>query len=219
MPKFNSGPIHAKTPDPNCRWCEGTGTIPGMETLWGGSASCDHSFTDTPPRRPRSTADLGKSLNKGHPAASYDAQGGRLCSRCGGWFGSLGLEPTPQMYVDHLVEVFRALRPVLRDDATVWCEIGDTFITHPAGFTGAKRWKASGLSNRDNTGAEQAGSFDKRFGPIFRGRDMSGHAGSGAMEKVVPGGLPEGNQTLVPHRVAIALQDDGWVVRQTYVWA
>ncbi|MGI0151628.1 MAG: DNA methyltransferase, partial [Thermoplasmata archaeon] len=119
----------------------------------------------------------------------------------------------------HLVEVFRALRPVLRDDATVWCEIGDTFITHPAGFTGAKRWKASGLSNRDNTGAEQAGSFDKRFGPIFRGRDMSGHAASGAMEKVVPGGLPEGNQTLVPHRVAIALQDDGWVVRQTYVWA
>ncbi|MGI0150461.1 MAG: DNA methyltransferase [Thermoplasmata archaeon] len=208
-----------KNPDPVCRWCGGTGTIPGMETLWGGSASCDHSFADTPARRPRSTADLGKSLNKDHPAASYDAKGGRSCSKCGAWFGSLGLEPTPSAYVEHMVSVFRALRPVLRDDATVWCELGDTYITHPAGLTGAKRWKASGLNNRDHTGAEQAGSFDKRFGAIFKGRDMSGHVGSGAMEKVVLGGLAEGNLALIPHRVAIALQEDGWVVRQDNVWA
>ncbi len=185
----------AKDPDPSCRWCHGTGTIPGMESLWGGKLDCEHQFQTTPPRRPRAADDAGGTISKGHRGASYDAAGGKYCTKCGAWFGSLGLEPTPHLYVEHMVEAFRAVRRVLRDDGTTWIELGDTWITHPAGLTGAKRWKASGLKNRDRSGAEQAGSIDKRCD------------------------LAEGNQALIPHRVAIALQDDGWVIRQTYVWA
>ena len=213
-------PRTRQKPDPSCRWCGGTGTIPGQEVRWGGDPDCEHEWGTTPPRRTRTAND---TVNPNSPSfgtgQNYDAKGGRICTKCGAWHGSLGIEPTSHLYVAHMVEVFRGLRRVLRDDGTIWCELGDTWITHPAGLTGAKRWKASGLSNRDNSGAEQVGSFDKRFGRIFAGRDMSGHATSGGMEKVVPGGLPEGSQTLIPHRVAIALQDDGWVLRQTYVWA
>ncbi len=197
MPRLADGPIHAKEPDPNCRWCGGTGKIPGMETTWGGDPSCAHEWTATPPRRPRGANDAPNSpLQQGNRGTAYDATGGRLCSKCGCWFGSLGLEPTPHLYVEHMVEVLRAIRRVLRDDGTVWMEIGDTYLTHPAGLTGAKRWKASGLKNRDHTGAEQAGSIDKRQ-PLIR----------------------EGNLALIPHRVAIALQEDGWIVRQDIVWA
>jgi DNA modification methylase len=197
MPRLAVGPIHAKEPDPDCPWCGGTGKIAGMETTWGGDPSCDHEWTATPPWRPRGANDAPNSpLQQGNRGTAYDATGGKLCSKCGCWFGSLGLEPTPHLYVEHMVEVPRAVRRVLRDDGTVWMEIGDTYLTHPAGLTGAKRWKASGLRNRDQTGAEQAGSVDKR-----------------------QPGIREGNLALIPHRVAIALQEDGWIVRQDNVWA
>ena len=190
-PQFFDGPIHSKDPDPKCPWCHGTGKIPGMETTWGGDPGCDHEWMATPPRRPRRVADTGNLQSHGN----YEAGGGRLCPKCGCWFGCLGLEPTVGLYVEHMVEFFRALRPAMRDDSVIWCEIGDTFLTHPSGVTGAKRWKESTLKNRDHTAAEQAGLMDKR-----------------------QPGLKEGNIALVPHRVAIALQDDGWVVRQDNVW-
>ena len=49
--------------------------------------------------------------------------------RCGAWHGSLGLEPTPELYVAHLVEVFRELRRVLRNDGTLWLNLGDSYAT------------------------------------------------------------------------------------------
>ncbi len=44
-----------------------------------------------------------------------------------GWVGQLGLEPTPDQYVSHLVDVFREVREVLRDDGTLWLNLGDSY--------------------------------------------------------------------------------------------
>ena len=195
MPRFADGPIREKAADPNCRWCHGTGKIPGMDTEWGGSRDCEHEWEVTPPRRPREANDAGGAINKGNRGASYDAVGGRVCRKCGCWFGCLGLEATVGLYLEHLVGVFHELRRVLRDTGVAWVEIGDSFSTHPAGLTGLKRWKASTLSNRDNTGAEQAGAIDRRSN-----------------------GLREKNLSLVPERLVIALQDDGWIVRSKPIW-
>jgi DNA modification methylase len=149
----------------------------------------------TPPRRRRDADDAGGTINKGNRGASYDAGGGKSCGKCGGWFGALGLEPTPSLYVEHLVQVCREVRRVLRDDGKFWLEIGDTHSTHPAGLAGPKRWAASTLSNRDLTGHEQAGLMDKRNAE-----------------------LKEKDLALIPHRVGTALQDDGWYVRQDNIW-
>lgn len=50
-----------------------------------------------------------------------------FCRLCGAWRGSLGLEPTVQLYVAHIVQVFRAVRRVLRDDGTLWLNLGDGY--------------------------------------------------------------------------------------------
>jgi len=46
-----------------------------------------------------------------------------------GWTGHLGLEPTPELYVQHTVEIFREVRRVLRDDGTLWLNLGDSYAT------------------------------------------------------------------------------------------
>jgi DNA modification methylase len=58
----------------------------------------------------------------------WDAEGrGRFCRRCGAWKGCLGLEPDPELYVSHLVDVLREVRRVLREDGTLWLVLGDSF--------------------------------------------------------------------------------------------
>ena len=105
-----------------------------------------------------------------------------------GWRGSLGLEPTPDMFVEHIVEVFRAVRRVLRDDAVAWVNLGDSYA-------------ASGMS--------EGGSEKQRS-----------NAGSNIGEpRKPPAGLKALDLVNIPHRVAAALQADGWYWRSTVVWA
>lgn len=78
-----------------------------------------------------------------------------LC-QCGAWLGQLGWEPAVEMYVEHVVEVFREVRRVLRPDGSVWLNLGDTY--------------------------------------------------------------QDGSHLMVPHRVAIALSDDGWAQRNCITW-
>ncbi len=55
------------------------------------------------------------------------------CTQCGAWYGQLGLEPTPEQFVGHLVEVFREVRRVLRPDGVFWLNIGDSFSRETSG--------------------------------------------------------------------------------------
>ena len=107
-----------------------------------------------------------------------------LCPKCGAWRGQLGQEPSIDLYIMHLVEVFRAVRRVLRDDGVVWIEIGDSY-----GATTADR---------------RPGSLDVGT----RRRDA----------KRGPSDLPAKNLLLVPARLALALQADGWFVRAEIIW-
>ena len=135
------------------------------------------------------------SIQAGNGGTLYEAQGGEACP-CGAWRGELGLEPTPELYVDHLASVFDEVHRVLRVDGTIWLNLGDTFATHPVGVTGEKRWRNSTLANRDFTGHEQAGRMDKRA-PGLKPKDLVG----------------------IPWRVAFELQRRGWWLRSDCIWA
>ena len=109
----------------------------------------------------------------------------------GGWTGSLGLEPTPEMYVEHLVEVFRQVKRVLRPDGLLWLNLGDSYA--------GKRGNSAARPGFDNKAA--AGHADFRF----NGTD-------------VPAGLKRKDLLLTPWRVATALQADGWWLRSMIPW-
>lgn len=165
-------------------------------SVWGGNPRCRHEWGPAgmvrggAHRHGASSALPGRRANALHEQIRH-ASTGSFCRWCGAWQGQLGLEPTPQLYVEHLVEVFRAVRRVLRKDGTVWLNMGDT-------YTDGGRGSDSG-STLGGTRHNQRES-----------RKVSIRAAYKA--------LPMKNLVGVPWRTALALQDDGWVLRIDNIW-
>jgi len=98
----------------------------------------------------------------------------------------LGLEETPQEYVANLVEVFREVRRVLRDDGTVWLNLGDSY-------------SSGGRKTTTNQTVRGDTDYGVTRPPVYKGikpKDLVG----------------------IPWRVAFALQEDGWYLRQDIIW-
>lgn len=110
--------------------------------------------------------------------------------------GQIGLEATPEAYVARMVEVFREVRRVLRDDGTCWLNLGDSYHnlrTHKNGGAPTNTVHLGGA--RDGTECFNRENRNKRI--------------SGLKEKDLVG---------IPWRVAFALQADGWWLRQDIIW-
>jgi len=110
-----------------------------------------------------------------------------------GWNGSHGLEPTIDLYVQHEVEVMRAIRRVLRDDGVVFWNLGDGYMS--------------------------GGGASRHFGyndPKWSKARCGDHVEPTAFPQV---GLKPLDKCGVPERVALALQADGWYWRDTIIWA
>lgn len=103
--------------------------------------------------------------------------------------GQIGAEPSPAEFVDALTAVFREARRVLADDGTLWLNLGDTYSSQGGG-------KAEGQY------------AEKRVSGATWQAKRSG----------VPG-VPPKNLLGIPWRVAFALQDDGWILRNDIIWA
>lgn len=115
--------------------------------------------------------------------------------------GQLGLEPTPDEYVAQMVSVFREVRRVLRDDGTLWLNLGDSYATQ--GIAGPQRDASGGLGGGRDLGT--------------RGRQQSRISSTGILRSV-PVGLKPKDLVGIPWRVAFALQADGWYLRQDIIW-
>ncbi len=106
-----------------------------------------------------------------------------------GTAGQIGLEPTPAAYVAAMVDVFREVRRVLRDDGTVWLNVGDSYANDAkwGGATGGKH--ATGLHGHP------VGRLKRSTG--LKPKDLIG----------------------IPWALAFALRDDGWFLRSEIIWA
>ena len=108
--------------------------------LWGGSAACDHRWVGTSRPAANGTAQMKEDAGTlNGRSATRKSLSSRFCQDCGGWEGGLGLEPTPELYVEHLVQVFREVRRVLKPEATLWLVLGDSFAGVPDQRTGTDR--------------------------------------------------------------------------------
>lgn len=109
-------------------------------SVWGGGVECKHEWGETLAQHQRGKvgdkSTLGGGLQARGDGRLQETRQGQFCELCGAWRGCLGLEPTPDLYVEHLVSVFRAVRRVMRDDATLWLNLGDSYAgagDRPAG--------------------------------------------------------------------------------------
>ena len=172
--------------------------------VWGGEASCEHAWGEELLRGGPAGAQGSSSQRAGRSSAAIQGRSadrlGAWCQRCGAWRGSLGLEPTPQLFVEHLVEVFREVRRVLRSDGTVWLNLGDSYVSAPNGGHG---YDTSTLT-KPKDGSTRAGHMANPPG-LTKGRTF--------------GGLKPKDLVMVPARSALALQADGWWVRQDIIWS
>jgi DNA modification methylase len=162
----------------------------GTEPLvWGGNAEHAHEWEHTH-RLQRSGVnhDGGAGYREREDRRYIVAS--TICP-CGAWRGSLGLEPTPDLFVEHMVEVFREVRRVLRDDGVLWLNLGDSY----AG-------SGKGPSNDGSKQRTNAGSL------ITNHRNPAQFANGQAPTSwlSVPAGLKPKDLMMLPFRVAMALQ-------------
>ena len=116
--------------------------------------------------------------------------------------GQLGLEPTPDAYVAGMVEVFREVRRVLRDDGTLWLNLGDSYA-------------GGGTIGRNDTTQEALARRAEKYGT---GTGSGSAVGASGTRKPVADLKPK-DLIGIPWRVAFALQADGWYLRSDIIWA
>jgi len=108
--------------------------------------------------------------------------------------GQLGLEKTPEEYVEKIVEIFREVRRVLRSDGTLWLNLGDSYVASGSGAC------------HDSWG----GNFSQKQDTLPRETHKSRRSNTGCLKpKDLVG---------IPWRVALALQADGWWLRSDIIW-
>ena len=163
----------------------------------GGDAGCDHRKAEIRQRRNLAAAANACDGGSRTQAARQDNDLGipysDVCAKCGARRvdSQIGLEQTPEAYVAAMVAVFREVRRVLRDDGTLWLNLGDSYASSPAG-------------SMTTSGPLQGGGF--RANKPF---NTANTAVTGLKPKDLCG---------IPWRVAFALQADGWYLRQDIIW-
>ena len=112
--------------------------------------------------------------------------------------GQLGFEKTPEEYTARMVEVFREVRRVLRDDGTLWLNLGNSYAANATCNGGySEKSTLAGFSRPDTKGRianENYTSIKLKHG--LKPKDLVG----------------------IPWRVAFALQADGWYLRSDIIW-
>lgn len=103
----------------------------------------------------------------------------------------IGLEETPEQYIDNLVRVFRESRRVLRDDGTLWLNLGDSYAGNGSGGV-VLPGESSQRKNRANVTSQRTNGTVK--------------------------GYKQKDLMMIPARVAMALQADGWYLRSQIIW-
>jgi len=181
------------------------------EAIFGGDAGCEHVWG------------LERIVKRGHPGDKSTLVGtqtaqiskaagnqGAFCQLCSAWRGQFGLEPTPEMYVEHMLDFLRAIWRVLRDDGTLWLNLGDSY------FGG----RSSGRQPKDAKGAEQARQTKNDWKTCqYCGIGFLGYptqrfcsdacGGVDNTPRQVRFGMKPKDLVMIPFRVALAAQADG----------
>ena len=169
----------------------------GVEQIFGGDKDCEHEWNG-----------CGKSSQRLRDPKTaipelLNPQMGNICLKCHAWKGQLGLEPTPEMYIEHLTEIFNEVKRVLKKTGTLWLVIGDTY------------WGGKGKS-----GYELPHEAEERRGKgetIQHSYNVPGYMemrpADGKHDFIQPKCL-----CMIPERLSWSLIQNGWILRNKNIW-
>lgn len=162
----------------------------GTATWIGGDPNCKHAV-----RKNKSAA---STLGGGKKTTNHAQEGFvDVCKHCGAVREDmqLGLEKTPEEYIARLVDIFREVRRVLKDDGTVWLNIGDSYASDKSRYN-ARSQTIAGGSDRDDSFDRKPDLFKYAKNTDIKNKDLIG----------------------IPWMLAFALRADGWYLRRDIIW-
>lgn len=177
------------------------------DLIWDGDEGCEHNFNLSTIEIPTGTGGNWQQANNGPGLAigkdqtrfkgdcreankveTVKIQQG-FCLHCSAWRGQLGLEPTIDLYLKHLLQIMDECKRVLRDDGVMFVNMGDSYAGSGKGI-GTDRTKCKEVYTDDD---------------ICK-TDWSNT------------GIPTKSLCLIPYRFAIAMVDRGWILRNFLIW-
>ena len=167
----------------------------GTATWDGGDFNCDHQG------KPMATkANINRNCGTGNDVKNAEAREffKEICGKCGAKRidSQIGLEQTPDQFIAELVSVFREVKRVLRDDGTLWLNIGDSYASF-----------RDGKARPDTTRGESTGTL------VDKGKASNRKASTFANTSIKHKDLVG-----IPWMLAFALRADGWYLRQDIIW-
>jgi len=160
-------------------------------TIWGGDKDCQHEWGNNITAKQEPHGKTSKTKQKG---LGFEVNS-NFCEKCGAWKGQFGLEPHPQMYIDHSVELYREVKRVLKDTGSFYLNIGDSYFGGPM----------IGMSTRLQREEGKTDGVAQLEKPNIKVKEDKKW-------------LQSKQLMLIPYRVAAALQEDGWILRSTIIW-
>ena len=185
--------LHPPRTFPQIDWskCQHVWEPAGSREGFTSKTRWQHSSNGRGEEQPQEKVLRDKILRENRPECWGQIAQGEFCVHCGAWRGALGLEPTPELFIEHTVQVFREVKRVLRGDGTLWLNIGDCYNAY------------NGNRGTDSQYAGRRNEMEAKF-----------PAGRGLMAP----DLKQKDLVGIPWLVAFALRADGWYLRSDIIW-
>jgi len=163
----------------------------GVEQIFGGDKDCEHEWALKEGKELKLTT--GKNSQCVRPwrkLATTKMPDSGFCLKCHAWKGQLGLEPTPEMYIEHLTEIFNEVKRVLKKTGTLWLNIGDTYSGSNCGSNDYREQDGLGTNPQLRYKGQKAGNAN----------------------------LPSKCLCMIPERLSWSLIQNGWILRNKIIW-
>jgi len=164
--------------------------------IWGDS-DCEHEWENTSYKRRSSDGLSGLSKERYNNQTYEELRRDKpiehaFCLKCNAWRGELGLEPTIELYISHLLQVFDGVKRVLKKTGTCWVNIGDSYNAN---------YRGGAIQNEWHKQKRSKGEIE------FMGKPAPDRCG-----------VPAKSLCGIPERFMLAMIDAGWTCRNDIIW-
>ena len=158
--------------------------------IFDGAVECNHIWGEDIVKKQSGGTNGGISLTQDTSIHIHNTS--NFCSLCGAWLGQLGLEPTPELYLSHLLDFFDDVKLKLKDEGNCFVNLGDSYSGSKVG----------------NTNGVYADRLDEK----------KAYATTMSFKKG-KGNLPVKCLCMIPQRFAWGMIEHGWILRNEIIWA